>query len=128
MPVKRKSPAGGRASLNFVRSSKNKGFYRQRQELSFDAVNAAAMASLLSLLTQWLPDGIHTGREYVALNPTRSDRSKGSFKINTKTGRWCDFATGDKGGDPVSLAAYIFGLTQKQALHRVAQDTGVYHA
>ena len=45
------------------------------------------------------------GHEYVARNPTRADRRPGSFKINLRTGRWADFATGDKGGDPVSLAA-----------------------
>ena len=44
---------------------------------------------------------------YVALNPTRNDRRPGSFKINIRTGRWCDFATGDRGGDPVSLVAYL---------------------
>ena len=46
----------------------------------------------------------------MARNPTRPDRRPGSFKINLTTGRWADFATGDRGGDPVSLAAYLFGL------------------
>jgi hypothetical protein len=44
---------------------------------------------------------------YVALNPTRNDRRPGSFKINIRMGRWCDFAAGDQGGDPVSLVAYL---------------------
>ena len=40
------------------------------------------------------------------LVPRRADHRKGSFKINLTTGRWSDFATGDAGGDLVSLAAY----------------------
>ena len=32
--------------------------------------------------------------------------------INLRTGRWTDFATGDGGGDPVSLAAYLAGCGQ----------------
>ena len=43
-------------------------------------------------------------------NPTRADRRPGSFSVNTRTGRWADFATGDRGGDVVSLAAYLHGL------------------
>ena len=46
-----------------------------------------------------LPAGCLDGHEYVALNPTRTDRHAGSFRINIHTGRWADFATGDKGGD-----------------------------
>ena len=44
------------------------------------------------------------------MNPTRPDRRAGSFKVNLRTGRWADFATGDKGGDAVSLAAYLSGF------------------
>jgi hypothetical protein len=36
------------------------------------------------------------------------DQNPGSFSINVRTGRWADFATGDKGGDVISLAAYLF--------------------
>lgn len=125
MPDQRKSPAGGRASESRYRKFKNIHFRRKKQVLRFDEINAIALSSLPSLLSRWLPDGVLSGREYVARNPTRADRTKGSFKINVKTGRWCDFATGDKGGDPVSLAAYLFGLSQKEALYRVAKELGV---
>ena len=49
----------------------------------------------------------------------------GSFKINVVTGRWADFATGDKGGDPVSLVAFIESTTQSQAARRLALMLGV---
>jgi hypothetical protein len=42
-----------------------------------------------------------------------------------RTGRWADFATADRGGDPVSLAAYLFGLTQVQAARRLGEMLGV---
>ena len=77
------------------------------------------------MLERWLPDGRRQGREYVARNPTRHDRRPGSFRVNITTGKWADFATGDRGGDPVSLAAYLFGLDQAEAARRLADMLGV---
>jgi len=93
--------------------------------VDFARVNAAALSALPSLLSRWLPDGRAQGREYVALNPRRADRHAGSFKINLRSGRWADFATGDKGGDVVSLAAYLHGLSQVEAARRVAAMLGI---
>jgi hypothetical protein len=98
---------------------------RNRMPLDFSAVNEAARRELQSLLSRWLPDGRVEGTEYVARNPRRVDRHLGSFKINVRSGRWCDFATDDKGGDPVSLAAYLFGLSQIEAARRLADMLGV---
>jgi hypothetical protein len=92
---------------------------------SFEAVNRAALAVLPSLLDRWLQGGHRQGREYVARNPTRHDQRAGSFKVNITTGRWADFATGDRGGDPVSLAAYLFRLNQAEAARRLADMLGV---
>ena len=91
----------------------------------FEAVNTAARAALPALLARWLPNGRVSGREYTALNPRRADRTLGSFKVNLQTGRWADFASGDRGGDPVSLAAYLFGLTQIEAGRRLALMLGL---
>lgn len=93
--------------------------------MDFARVNAAALARLPDLLARWLPDGRVSGREYVARNPTRDDRRPGSFRVNVETGRWADFATGDQGGDVVSLAAYLAGLTQAKAAQRLAEMLGV---
>src|SRR4051794_36763888 len=86
----------------------------------FGAVNAAALAVLPTLVARWLPDGRREGNEWVARNPRRLDRRPGSFKINLVRGAWADFATGDRGGDPVSLAAYLFGLSQGEAARELA--------
>ncbi len=83
--------------------------------LDFSAVNRAAQAVLPELLHHWLPNGHQQGTEWVALNPCRNDRRPGSFKINLRTGRWADFATGDKGGDLISLLAYLRGVSQAEA-------------
>ena len=82
---------------------------------------------LPNLLNRWLPDGRIIGAEYVARNPTRDDRKPGSFSINMRTGKWADFATGDKGGDVVSLAAYLAGIRQVEAAERLAIMLGVRH-
>ena len=101
--------------------------YSVSRQLDFQTVNAAALVTLPALLARWLPDGIFRGNEYIARNPRRADRRAGSFSVNVRTGRWADFATGDAGGDVISLAAYLFSLNQGQALLRIAKMVGVRH-
>ena len=99
--------------------------FLRRDNVNFAAVNQAALGYLPSLVRQWCPDGKRCGREYVALNPTRPDMHPGSFSVNLETGRWADFSTGDRGGDPVSLAAYVFGTSQVEAARTLAAVLGV---
>ena len=73
------------------------------------------------LARRWLPDGRREGQEWVARNPTRADRHPGSFKVNLRTGRWADFATGHKGSDVISLAAHLYGLSQLEAARKLAE-------
>ena len=93
--------------------------------VDFQAVNAAANRALPLILMRWLPDGKCHGREFVAKNPTRADGNPGSFSINLVSGKWSDFSTGDRGGDPISLAAYLFGISQIDAARRVADMLGL---
>ena len=78
-------------------------------------------------MSRWL-DGKFEGDEFVALNPSRDDGKLGSFKINVKTGRWSDFATGESGGDIVSYYAHVnslkdnCALPQQEAANRIARD------
>ena len=95
--------------------------------IDFAAVNTAALACLPGLLRRWLPEGRLVGCEYTARNPRRADRQPGSFKVNVRTGRWGDFATGDRGGDVVSLTAYLSGTGQAEAARRLADMLGVRH-
>jgi hypothetical protein len=77
------------------------------------------------VLRRLLPGGKRIGREYVALNPRRADRHLGSFKINCVTGRWADFSTGDRGGAPISLVAYVANVSQAEAARLLAQMLSV---
>jgi hypothetical protein len=97
------------------------------RRIDFAAINRAALARLPELCLQWLPDGRRIGREFIARNPRRADRRAGSFRINLKTGRWADFATDARGGDVVSLVAYLFEVRQSAAARRLADLLGVPH-
>lgn len=92
--------------------------------IDFAALKMRCMNCFPSLLATWLPDGKPIGREWVAKNPTRNDRRAGSFKINIDTGRWSDFATGDSGGDAISLFAYLNGLSQIEAARQLHSQLG----
>jgi hypothetical protein len=93
--------------------------------IDFQQVNAVALSELPALLERWLPDGIAKGREWVCRNPRRIDRHPGSFCINMRTGKWSDFATGDRGGDVVALVGYLFNLRQSDAARRLAAMLGM---
>ena len=93
--------------------------------IDFAAVNAAAMRALPDLLARWLPDGRKSGAEYTARNPRRADRNDGNFKINLRTGRWADFAADGRGGDVISLTAYLHGLRQIDAAKKLAAMLGL---
>ena len=93
--------------------------------IDFGAINQAALAAFPAVLARILPGGKRVGAEIVALNPRRADRRLGSFKVNRFNGRWCDFATGDKGGDVVSLVAYPEGVSQGEAARRLARMLGL---
>lgn len=97
----------------------------KRHVVDFGQVNAAALAALPAVLNRVLPGGKIVGREYQVLNPRRADNRPGSFKINLRTGKWSDFATGDKGGDLISLAAYLVGVSQGELTRLLAQMLGV---
>lgn len=65
------------------------------------------------ILADNCPGGENKGREYVAstIHGGRGD----SFKFNLETGKWADFATGDKGGDIISFYAANTLCTQPEA-------------
>jgi uncharacterized protein (DUF927 family) len=92
---------------------------------NFKAINAGALAAIDRVLAQWLPDGRRKGREYIVRNPTRDDEKAGSFSVNLDTGKWADFATNDKGGDLISLVAYLERVSQSKAKTRLDEFLGL---
>ena len=95
----------------------------RRLRVDFDRINRCALTALPTLLERWLPGGRRKGWEYVALNPTRYDRHLGSFRINMRTGRWADFATGARGDDPISLVACVSSSARR--LKKLADMLGI---
>ena len=93
--------------------------------VDFAAVNRAALRLLPSLVQEWFPGGKRIGSEYAALNPHRGDRHPGSFLVNVRNGRWSDFASGERGGDVISLAAFRFGVRQIDAAKLLGTMLGV---
>lgn len=83
-----------------------------------------------SLCRAWLPHGQLRGIEWVALNPTRNDKTLGSFQIcvsGEKAGSWHDFATGDKGSNMISLYCYInpqYKDQYKEAMTKIEEILG----
>jgi putative DNA primase/helicase len=93
--------------------------------IEFQRIADAALPAAENLLADWLPDGTRKGKEYWPTNPVRGDRKPGSFSINLHTGKWNDFASGDKGGDIVSLLAYLRGCSQIEAARILAGQLGL---
>lgn len=90
--------------------------------INFNHIAREALDRCPGLVMELLPGGRLHGLEYVVRNPTRGDRRPGSFSINIGTGRWCDFATGERGGDLISLVAYIKVLPQGEAARHLAKN------
>lgn len=95
------------------------------RRIAFRRIADAALQRADNIVQRWLPNGKREGGEWSSVNPTRADSRRGSFKVNMRTGKWADFATGDRGGDLISLAAYLYRLDQAEAAKRVAEMMGV---
>ena len=79
-------------------------------KINFDTLNKDLVNKIDSLLKNWFPNGTKIGGEYCIGD--LSGKAGNSLKINLSNGKWCDFATEDKGGDLISLYAAIHNLSQ----------------
>jgi putative DNA primase/helicase len=91
--------------------------------IDYDKINAAARSRLDDLLPQWLPSGRIEGNEY-RVGSLKGEEGK-SCSVNRVTGKWADFATDEKGGDPISLWAAIRGIKQGEAARELARTLGL---
>lgn len=92
--------------------------------IDFKGLNSRALRHMDAIIKWILPVGKREGAEWVALNPRRSDMKLGSFKVNVVTGRWADFASNDRGGDVISLVAFLRGVRQVDAANLLAKFLG----
>jgi putative DNA primase/helicase len=93
--------------------------------VSFEDVKEATLRSLDFIIPRLLPGGKRSGHEWIALNPTRGDKTLKSFSINMRDGVWEDFSTGDKGGDMIDLYVYLNGGSNIQAKDALADMLGL---
>ena len=80
-------------------------------KIDFEQIGAAVLTACPGLLLSWFPRGKVVGHEFEIGN-LQGDAGK-SLKINFRTGRWSDFATGEAVGDLISLYAAKHGLTAR---------------
>ena len=94
---------------------------------TFAEVKRASHQAIDRVLGHWLPGGklVDGKKEYTAPNPTRADKHAGSLKVNIEKATWCDFATGDKGGDLIDLVQYLDGGTHIDACNKLADFLSV---
>ena len=93
--------------------------------LPFAKVKEEALSRAKTLIPALLPGGRWQGAEWVAINPKRKDSKAGSLSINSATGIWKDFASGDGGADLISLHAWVHGMGQGEACKVLAADFGI---
>ncbi|MFZ3325385.1 MAG: hypothetical protein WA231_05575 [Methylocella sp.] len=107
---------------------RGRSFRGANSRIDFGAVAREAVTALPPVLARVLPGGRVVGREYVVLNPRRTDHHLGSFKVRLvgeRAGVWADFATGARGGDIVSLVAYLEKIRQDEAARLLARILGI---
>jgi len=93
--------------------------------VDFAVIKQAAATQITELVQKWLPGGKQEGNEWIALNPTRSDQSLGSFKINLSSGAWSDFACDDSGKDVTSLYCYLNGGEYRDNMIALGRELGI---
>ncbi len=94
-------------------------------KLDFKAIEGALLRKAHDYLKHLLPGGELEGHEYVVRNPMRADGEPGSFKVNTKNGKWADFASGQSGRSLLDLAVLIGGAPLMVAAREAAAWAGI---
>ena len=90
--------------------------------ISFAEIKRRYSENPLPILRELVGAGEIRGGDYVALNPRRNDRHRGSFRIKISTGGFYDFASGDKGGSIIDLAAFVYNCGIIEAAERISGE------
>lgn len=93
---------------------------RRRAPIDFERLARTLLDMADRLVPAWLPGGRRNGHEWTCGN--LAGEPGDSCSVNLTTGAWGDFATGDKGGDLISLYAAIHGLNNGQAAIRLTEE------
>lgn len=87
--------------------------------VDFDALASRLLDRAERLVSQWLSGGKKVGHEWQCGN--LAGEAGKSCSVNLNTGRWADFATGEKGGDLTSLYAAIHGIAPLEAARQLIE-------
>jgi hypothetical protein len=117
------APASHSGHYRYV-SQSNSSHLHNQYEIDYERLKDKSRPHTLALLQRVLPEGRLERNEYVARNPRRPDKCLGSFKFNINNHKWQDFATKDKGGDIISLWAYVKGIRQIDAAREILAIVG----
>ena len=75
----------------------------------------------IEILKRLVGNGKIEDGDYIALNPRRSDKKAGSFRIDIASGKFHDFATGDRGGSILDLTAFVYDCDLLTATQKLQQ-------
>lgn len=98
----------------------------KKPRLDFKLIAARALGQIDAICTRWLPEGKRAGSEW-EIGDRHGNPGK-SLKVHltgTKAGMWSDFSAGDKGGDLISLVAYVDGCSPLDAARKLAAFLGM---
>ena len=105
--------------------AERRGAFDRCRRVAYLFIAKAALANAGHIVPA-LSHGRREGREWIALNPRRADRHLGSFRVRLDAGLWADFALNNvRGGDLISLTAYVSNISQKEAALSLANILGV---
>lgn len=90
--------------------------------MNFEGLAAELLTRAGEMLTAWSPGGRIVGREYTA-GGVRGGPGD-SFRCNIESGKWSDFATGESGGDLISLYAQVENIKNGDAAKKLADIVG----
>ena len=97
-----------------------------KKPLDFKAIAARALEQIEAVCLHWLPAGKKAGPEW-EIGDRHGNAGK-SLKVHltgSKAGMWSDFSTDDKGGNLVSLVAFVDGCPQLDAARKLAEFLGI---
>ena len=88
--------------------------------LDFDGLARQLAGAAETLLASWLPGGRKRGGTWVCgdLSGAKGE----SLTVKLATGQWADWATGERGGDLISLYAAIHDLTMGDAYRQLGGE------
>ena len=89
--------------------------------IDFQSIKQRYSENPQPILRELVGAGEVQGSDYVALNPRRNDKHRGSFRIHIATGRFHDFATGDRGGSILDLAMFVYNCDLLTAAQKLQQ-------